>query len=103
MLDHTADFYSLDHLEPVTLQVAGQPDVTIPAALGRVTDWKEAKSTVGNVLEGDRIWAWSLVVTPVQPPLGSIIVDSDMTQWTILTAVKKNHAGIWEFHCRVTY
>jgi hypothetical protein len=102
-LDHTADFYFLDNLEPVTLRVAGQPDVIIPAALGRPTDWKEAHATTGNVLEGDRIWAWPHVATPVQPPLGSIILDSDMTQWTILTAVKKGHAGIWEFHCRVTY
>jgi len=55
------------------------------------------------VLEGDRIWAWPIVVTPVHPPLGAVIVDSDMTRWTILTAVKKSHAGIWEFHCRVGY
>jgi hypothetical protein len=102
-IDHTPDFYFLDHLEPVTLQVADQPDVLIPAALGRPADWKEARSITGVVLEGDRIWAWPLLVTPVQPPLGSIILDSDMTQWSILAVVKKGHAGIWEFHCRVTY
>ncbi len=102
-LDHTPDFYSLDHLEPVTLQVAGQPDVLIPAALGRPTDWTETHPTTGSVLEGDKIWVWPIVATPVQPPLGSIILDSDMAQWAIITAVKKSHAGVWEFHCRVTY
>jgi hypothetical protein len=102
-LDHTPDFYSLDHLEPVTLQVAGQPDVLISAALGRPTDWKETHPTTGSVLEGDKIWIWPIVVTPVQPPLGSIVLNSDMTQWAILSAVKKSHSGVWEFHCRVTY
>jgi hypothetical protein len=99
-MDLTADFYVLDQLEPVTLRVAGQADVLIPAALGRPADWKEADPSAGNVLKGDRIWAWPIVATPVAPPLGAAIVDGDNVAWTILALAKKAHAGTWEFHAR---
>jgi hypothetical protein len=99
-LDLTPDFYVLDILEPVTLRVTGQPDVAIPAALSRPANWKEADPSAGNVVRGDRIWAWPVIAAPVQSPLGAVIVDSGNVQWTILAVVKKTHAGIWEYHAR---
>ncbi len=99
-IDLTSDFYVLDNLEPVTLRVAGQEDIAIPAALSRPANWKEADPSAGNVLRGDRIWAWPVIAAPVQAPLGALIVDSGNTPWTILAVVKKSHAGIWEYHAR---
>ncbi len=99
-LDLTSDFYLLDNLEPVTLRVNGQADVVIPAAVGRPADWKEADPSAGNVLRGDRIWAWPIVATPTAPPLGAVIVDGNNDPWTVLSLAKKAHAGIWEFHAR---
>jgi hypothetical protein len=99
-LDLAPDFYVLDNLEPVTLRVAGLPDLWLPAALSRPALWKEADPTAGNVLRGDRVWAWSIVATPVQAPVGAAIVDSGNVHWTILAVVKKSHVGIWEFHTR---
>ena len=99
-LDLTSDFYLLDDLEPVTLRVAGQADAVISAALGRPADWKESDPSAGNVLRGDRIWAWPIAITPSAPPLGAAIVDDDNVSWTILALVEKSHAGIWEFHSR---
>ena len=99
-LNLTPDFYILDLLEPVTLRVAGQPDTLIPAALCRPANWKEADPSAGNVLRGDRVWAWPVIAAPVQAPLGAAIVDSGNVPWTILAIVKKSHARIWEYHAR---
>ena len=69
IFDHTADFYMLDNLEPITLRIAGQADQLIPYALSEPADWKDPDQAGGNVLEGDILWVWPIVATPTQPPL----------------------------------
>ncbi len=99
-IDLSPDFYLLDSLEPVTVRVAGQADVAVPFALGRPPKWEEADPSAGNVLRGDRIWAWPIAATPVPPPLGAAIVDGNDVSWTVLSQTEKVHAGLWEFHSR---
>ena len=100
IFDHTADFYMLDNLEPITLRIAGQADQAIPQALSEPADWKDPDQAGGNVLEGDILWVWPIVATPTQPPLGSLLIDSNGTAWTILNVTRKQHVQTWEAHTR---
>jgi hypothetical protein len=98
--DFTADFYTLDNLEPLTLRISGQADQLIPAALNEPAEWIEADKAGGNVLEGDRLWIWPIVATPARPPLGSLLADQYGTFWTILGVTRKDAVNVWEAHAR---
>ncbi len=98
--DWTADFYTLDNLQPLTLRIAGQADVAIPVALSEPAQWKDPDRSGGNVLEGDRAWIWPIVATKIRPPLGSLLVDQYGTVWTILNITRKDHVNVWEAHAR---
>ena len=75
-LDFTPDFYLQDNLEPVTLQIAGSSDIPIPAAVSMPAEYAEQDPSGGNVLEGDKLFAWPQNASP-RPPLGSRIVDGE--------------------------
>ena len=64
ILDSTADFYLLDNLEPLTLQVAGFADLQIPAAATMPAEYAEPDPAGGNVLEGDKFFAWPQNASP---------------------------------------
>ena len=99
--DSTSDFYTLDNLQPLTLRIAGQADVVIPAALGEPAEWKDPGEAGGNVLEGDLLWIWPQVATRTRPPLGALLIDQGGTAWTILTVIQKNAPlNVWEVHTR---
>ena len=99
--DFSADFYTLDDLQPLTLRIAGQDDQAIPAAQDHPPDWKDPDQAAGQVLEGDRYWVWPIAATPGTPPLGSKLIESDNTTWTILSLTKKQYPqGVWTAHCR---
>ena len=99
--DFSADFLTLDNLEPLTLRIAGQADQPIPAAQDHPPDWKDADQAGGQVLEGDRYWVWPIVATLAMPPLGSLLIDGDGTKWTILSVTKKQYPqGVWTAHTR---
>ena len=68
--DFTADFYTLDNLQPLTLRIAGQADQAIPAALNEPAEWKDPDQAGGNVLEGDQLWVWPIVATPIEAAAG---------------------------------
>ena len=68
--DFTSDFYLQDNLQPLTLQVAGLADVQIPAAASMPAKYAETRPSGGNVLEGDKLFAWPQNASP-QPPLGA--------------------------------
>jgi hypothetical protein len=101
IIDNTADFYTLDNLEPIRLRVAGQPDTVILHALNEPAEWKEPDKAGGNVLEGDQLWVWPIVGTPGipaggSPPLGSLLIDAAGTAWTILSVLRKDQVNVWE-------
>ena len=101
--DFTADFFTLDNLQPLTLRIAGQSDVVIPQAIDEPVEWKDPDKAGGNVLEGDTLWIWPSLATPgcPGPPLGSILIDTDGTAWTILAVTqKKAPSNVWEVRCR---
>lgn len=100
-LDFSSDFYTLDNLQPLTLRIVGQADQAIPAAQDHPPDLKDPDLAAGQVLEGDRYWVWPLAATPLQPPLGSLLIDSNAARWTILsTTQKKTPQGVWTAHTR---
>ena len=98
-LDFTSDFYLQDNLAPVTLQVAGLADVQIPAAASMPAKYAELDPSGGNVLEGDKLFAWPQNASP-QPPLGAKIVDGNGDAWTILAVDAKGDVKTWDCHLR---
>ncbi len=94
--DFSADFLTLDNLQPLTLRIAGQADQAIPAAQQHARSYQDPDAAGGQVLEGDRYWVWPIAATPVQPPLGSLLIDQDGNPWTILSLTKKQTPqGVW--------
>jgi hypothetical protein len=98
--DWTADFFTLDNLQPLTLRINGQSDQAIAKALNGPADWKDPDKAGGNVLEGDQQWFWPIVFTPARPPLGSRLVDAWGTAWTILSVTRRDAVNVWEARCR---
>jgi hypothetical protein len=98
--DFTADFFTLDNLQPLTLRVAGQADQAIGKALAEPAGWKDPDRAGGNVVEGDQQWIWPIVFSPPKPPLGSRLIDAWGTAWTILEVVRKDAVNVWEAQCR---
>ncbi len=92
----TADFFTLDNLQPLTLRIAGQPDQAIAKALNKPAEWTDPDQAGGQVLEGDQTWIWPIVFTVGQPPLGSILIDQCGTAWTILSVTRKDAVNVWE-------
>ena len=97
--DFTADFYLQDNLEPLTLQIAGSANVQIPAAVSMPAEYAEADPSGGNVLKGDKLFAWPQNASP-RPPLGSKIIDGNGTAWTILAVDAKGDVKTWDCHAR---
>jgi len=99
--DFSADFYTMDCLVPLTLRISGQSDQSIGQALEKPAEWIDPENVGGNVLEGDELWVWPIAQTPVQPPLGSLLIDPNGINWTILHITKKTAPlSVWEAHCR---
>ncbi len=99
--DFSADFLTLDNLQPLTLRITGQADQPIPSAQDHPADTKDPDQAGGQVLEGDRYWVWPIAATPLQPPLGSLLIDQDANAWTILSLTKKQTPqGVWTARCR---
>jgi hypothetical protein len=99
--DNTSDFYLQDNLEPLTLQVAGNPDVQIPAAASMPAAHSKQDPSGGSALAGDKLFAWPQNVSP-RPPLGSIIIDGNGVAWTILAVDAKGDVRTWDCHARAT-
>ena len=98
-IDSTADFYLQDNLEPLVLQIAGSPDVPIAAAVSMPAEYAEADPSGGNVVKGDKLFAWPQDVSP-RPPLGAKIIDGHGDAWTILAVETKGGVETWDCHAR---
>jgi hypothetical protein len=94
--DFTADFYTLDNLQALTLRVAGQPDQAIAQALNEPAQWTDPERAGGQVLEGDQTWIWPVALTPAQPPLGAKLIDPSGTAFTILAVKRVDAVNCWE-------
>lgn len=99
-LNITGDLDYVDGTESLTLRVDGQADQVVAIALNEPATWKEAEASNGVVQQGDQMWVWNKHHTPVQPPLGSKLVDSKGNVWTILTIVYKDLIDCWEVAAR---
>ena len=99
IIDNSADFCLLDNLGPLTLQVAGLPDVSIPAAVSMPAEYAELDPSGGNVLKGDQCFAWPQNASP-RPPLGSTILDAAGDAWTVLAVDAKGDVKTWDCHAR---
>src|SRR5208337_4519137 len=45
-------------------------------------------------------WIYSTVSTPVQAPLGSLLIDAYGTKWTILEVRRIDVVKVWKVRCR---
>ncbi len=97
--DNTSDFYLLDNLEPLTLRIAGQSDQAIPASASMPAEYAELDPSGGNVLKGDKLFAWPQNASQ-RPPLGSQIVDGNGDTWTILSVEAKGDVKTWDCRAR---
>jgi hypothetical protein len=99
IIDNTRDFCLLDNLAPLTLRVAGLPDVPIAAAVSMPAAYAELDPSGGNVLKGDRLFAWPQSASP-RPPLGSAVIDGNGDAWTVLAVEAKGDLKTWDCHAR---
>jgi hypothetical protein len=104
MLDISGDFLLLDNLESVTLH----PPLTVPPAVGYDTltncvltepyTIQELTPSGGQVLKNGTRFVWPRSQSG-QPRLGSIIIDSDGTYWTVVQITDKQHVDVHEVVC----
>ena len=101
--DFTADFFTLDNLQPLTLRIAGQSDGDSPGhrRAGRMErPGQGRRQSLGRRSACGSGRAWPRLECP-GPPLGSLLIDTDGTAWTILAVTqKKAPLNVWEARCR---
>jgi len=98
-IDVSDDFESLcsDFNTTVTLRIAGV-DTQLSSVLNEPVDWRELDPTGGQVIRSGVLFVWSKKRS-VQPPIGSIIVDSEENYWTIWKMANKQHVECYEAKC----
>lgn len=88
-------------LDTMTLKVQGADDIALTdCVLDEPVDTAETEPTGGQVPQMDRLLIWPIYRSPTQPPLGSCMVDSEGTYWTILRIRRKSVVETWEAYCR---
>lgn len=98
--DFSGDLEVVFDLATFTLKVEGESDIALSnCVLTTPVRSHEAEPTDGQVIQMDQLMVWPIARTP-KPPLGSVLVDSDGTHWTILSVDRKQHVETWEAHCR---
>jgi hypothetical protein len=97
-LDIAEDFFLLDNLETAILKIQGQPDLTIPSVLTEPYTIRELDPTGGQVLRQGTVFVWPKVFAPA-PPIGSVLVDTDGTYWTVYRIVTKGQVNTIEPFC----
>lgn len=98
-LDLSDDLLVMDGLQELTLRVTGLDDVFIPAAFDEPVKYKEIEASNGQLRQGDHMFVWQKKCNP-RPPLGSILIDEEGVQWTILSITFKDQIDTWEAGCR---
>ena len=97
-LDQTDDLLVVDGFMPMTLEVSGLDDVAVDC-IDKMVNYKEMASSNGQLRQGDRIFAWQSKNT-TRPALGSVLVDEDGVDWTILTLRYTPQQATYEAGCR---
>lgn len=101
-LDFSNDLvtYCTDFLGTMTLRETGAADVSlIDCVLSEPVQTKESDLANGQVPQMDQMVVWP-VAESEKPALGSVLIDSDDTYWTILAVAHKQHVECWEAKCR---
>jgi hypothetical protein len=99
--DFSRDLLSVYGLSTMTLKVEGQDDLLLEDAVHtEPVAWHEMEPTDAQVPQGDQWMVWPKILSPMQPPLGSMLVDSDENFWTILAYERRKHIETWRAHCR---
>jgi hypothetical protein len=88
-------------LETMTLKVEGQDDILLPSCVGdEPLEAGEIEPSAGQTLQQDQMFVWPKYRSPNRPPLGSCLVDSDGTYWTILHVQYRHLVETWRCHVR---
>jgi hypothetical protein len=99
--DPKGDFEKvIDGSENVTLEVSGTANRVVLNAHRNQISTEEVEASNGLAKLGDTIWQWPTSETPTQPALGSVIVDGDGNNWTILSIDKRVMNTVWSAICR---
>jgi hypothetical protein len=100
-LDLSHDLEIMDDLDTFTLKVESQADIVLSdCVVDEPFDTREMEPSAGQVPQMDSMFIWPVYRSPVQPPLGSVLVDGEGIYWTILAIRRKSHVQTWEAHCR---
>jgi hypothetical protein len=88
-------------LESMTLKVEGQADIMLDNCVGdEPFQVQEMEPSDGQVPQIDNRFVWPVYHSPVQPPLGSVLVSADDTYYTILAIEHRHIVDTWRAHCR---
>ena len=98
--DIALDLDYCDFLRPFTLRMPGRPDVAVAKMLDEPVTWKEMEASNGQVIKGDMKMIWSAVRYPIQPPIGSLLIDDGGRYWTGLSLTYKDQVQLWEMTVR---
>ena len=83
-------------LETATLRIPGQPDIAlVSCVLAEPETWRELEPSGGWVVRRGQMFIWPVDRSP-EPPLRTVIVDSDGVYWTVLSALHKHQVETWE-------
>ncbi len=104
--DPANDFETVvDQLEPVMLTWPDATVTSIERALRRTGFTGEGRAVgrrvvEAGVIQGDVIWHLPASEVPCQPPLGSVITDSQDVAWTVLMVEHQAAGRRWRCHAR---
>lgn len=88
-----------DFMETCTLKVSGEVDQQLyQCVVSEPIEWRELDPTNAQVLRQGTLFVWPKSKTD-RPPLGSVVVDSDGTYWTVWRVTNKQHVETWEAKC----
>jgi hypothetical protein len=100
-MDISNDLELVYGLDTFTLKVEGQSDIVLTeCVLTEPVQTKEMEPSHGQVPQMDQLMVWRIARSPTQPTMGSVLVDSVGTYWTILAVLRKQHVECWEARCR---
>jgi hypothetical protein len=90
-----------DQLEPVQFRRRGKSGLTtIPHALRRRVQLREARPSRGDVTQSDVVWNVPLGELLSAPRPGDVIIDGESQNWTILDIEHTGATGNWRLLSR---
>ena len=98
-LDLSQDLLVVQGLDSATLKIGGFADVALSkCVLSEPITWRELDPSNAQVLREGTLFVWPKSRS-ARPPIGSVVVDSDGTYWTVWQVTAKQHVETWEPKC----